>query len=105
MARTLETFGPDAVAQRLDKYNHTQWALNDAGELESARTFKNFSQAMQFANAVAYLAQTADHHPDMLIHGWKNVTIRLMTHDQGGITDLDFEMVQQIDELPQFDQK
>jgi 4a-hydroxytetrahydrobiopterin dehydratase len=59
---------------------------------------------MLFVNAVAHLAETANHHPDLRIHGWKNLAISLMTHDQGGITDLDFALVAKIDALPLYPQ-
>lgn len=102
MPRKLETYDRDTITQHLAQYDHTRWTLNADGQLEATFTFENFARVMQFVNALAYLAETANHHPDMLIHGWKNVTVRLMTHDQGGVTDLDFALLRQIDALPPF---
>lgn len=102
MPRTLKTYAPDAIITRLEQYGHTDWTLDDDGQLRADLTFKNFAQVMLFTNAVALLAETANHHPDLLIHGWKNLRIRLMTHDQGGITDLDFDLVEKISKLPRF---
>lgn len=100
MSRTLKTYTPDEIRQRLD--GHPAWSLGDDGQLHARFTFKNFAQVMLFVNATAYLAETANHHPDLLIHGWKNLSISLMTHDHQGITDLDFDLVAQIDALPRY---
>ena len=59
-------------------------------------TFKDFSEAWAFMCRCALAAEKLDHHPD-----WSNVyncvTVKLNTHDQGGITDLDFQLAKQID--------
>jgi 4a-hydroxytetrahydrobiopterin dehydratase len=98
MARTLRIYTPDEITARLEHY--ASWSLGEDGQLQANLMFKNFAQVMFFVNALAYLAETANHHPDLLIHGWKNLRISLMTHDQGGITDLDFDLIRQIDALP-----
>lgn len=58
--------------------------------------FKDFVAAMTFVNAVALLAEKAQHHPDIDIR-WNKVTLALTTHDQGGLTDKDFAMAKKID--------
>ena len=66
-----------------------------------ARTFQfqSFPAAMKFVNAVAVLAEQAQHHPDVDIR-WNKVTLALSTHDSGGLTEKDFAMARQCDELP-----
>jgi 4a-hydroxytetrahydrobiopterin dehydratase len=59
----------------------------------------NFASAIGFVNAVAILAEKLDHHPDILIAGWNKVTITLTTHDQGGLTALDFQLSKEIDSI------
>lgn len=59
----------------------------------------NFAASIGIVNAVAVLAEKNDHHPDILIYGWNKIRISLSTHDQGGLTDLDFKMAKEIDEL------
>ena len=61
--------------------------------------FKDFAEAMAFVNKVADAAEEADHHPDILVHGWNNVRLSLFTHSEGRITDSDREMAQTIDGL------
>lgn len=60
--------------------------------------FKDFPAAIKFVNAVARLAQKANHHPDLDIR-WNKVTLTLSTHDEGGLTDKDFSLAQKFDGL------
>ena len=62
--------------------------------------FKGFTQAVEFVNKVAELANKADHHPDILIHGYSNVEIRLTTHSElSKVTQKDHDLAEQIDNL------
>jgi 4a-hydroxytetrahydrobiopterin dehydratase len=61
----------------------------------------DFAAAIAFVNRVAELAQAANHHPDILLHGWNRVRLELSTHSQGGLTDADFALARQIDGLGQ----
>jgi len=54
---------------------------------------------MSFANRVAELAEEANHHPDIFVHGWNKVRLSLTNHAAGGLTDADFEMAARIDGL------
>ena len=60
--------------------------------------FKDFVAAMKFVNAVASLAEAAQHHPDVDIR-WNRVTLALTTHDAGGLTGKDFALARQCDVL------
>ncbi len=57
----------------------------------------DFDAAIALVNRVAELAQAANHHPDILVHGWNKVRLTLSTHSQGGLTDADFALAGQID--------
>lgn len=61
--------------------------------------FANFKGALEFVNRVAAEAEAMDHHPDILIHGWNNVRLSLMTHSQGGLTEKDFQLAERINRL------
>jgi len=61
--------------------------------------FADFAAAIAFVNRVAELAEAANHHPDILIHGWNKVRLTLSTHSEGGLTDADFRLAAQIDGL------
>jgi 4a-hydroxytetrahydrobiopterin dehydratase len=60
--------------------------------------FKNFVQALDFVNLVWNIAEMSKHHPDILIHDYKFVTITSTTHDTWNtITDKDLNLVKQIE--------
>ena len=59
-------------------------------------TFSGFITAMAFVNHVAGLAESMDHHPDILIQ-YRKVKLSLSTHSAGGLTALDFALAQKID--------
>lgn len=59
---------------------------------------RDFAEALDFVNRVGALAEAANHHPDIDIR-WNTVTLRLSTHSEGGITDADFALAEQIDEI------
>jgi 4a-hydroxytetrahydrobiopterin dehydratase len=61
--------------------------------------FGNFREAVAFVNKVADAAELNDHHPDILIHGYRKVTISLTTHDQGKVTLKDVKLAEIIDEI------
>jgi 4a-hydroxytetrahydrobiopterin dehydratase len=60
---------------------------------------EDFAHALAFINRVAEAAEAANHHPDILLHGWNKVRLELSTHSEGGLTDADFEMAARIDRL------
>lgn len=62
-------------------------------------TFSNFADAMAFVGRVADAAEEANHHPDILIHGWNKVRLSLTNHSAGGLTEVDFEMARRFDAL------
>ena len=62
--------------------------------------FKGFNQALDFVNKVADAANQANHHPDILIHGYSNVEIRSTTHSASGkVTEKDHALAEQIDKI------
>lgn len=61
--------------------------------------FEDFAAAMRFVNRVADAAETANHHPDIHVHGWNKVRLELSTHSEGGLTENDFDMAARIDRL------
>ena len=61
-------------------------------------TLADFKAAMLYVGAVAYLAEAANHHPDLTVQ-WNKVTLTLSTHSAGGLTDKDFALAGQISRL------
>ncbi len=60
--------------------------------------FEDFKEAMAFVNRVADVAEEANHHPDILVHGWNKVRLVLTNHSAGGLTEADFAMAKRIDQ-------
>ena len=61
-------------------------------------TFEGFLKSMDFVNRIARKAQKLNHHPDIDIR-FNKVTLKLTTHDEGGITEKDFSLARQCDEV------
>jgi 4a-hydroxytetrahydrobiopterin dehydratase len=61
--------------------------------------FPDFAGAMAFVNRVAEAAEAANHHPDILVHGWNKVRLTLSTHSEGGVTDADRRLAGAIDQF------
>jgi 4a-hydroxytetrahydrobiopterin dehydratase len=59
----------------------------------------SFTVAIAFVNAVAGTAEAADHHPDILVHGWNKVRLTLSTHSAGGLTAADMGLAAALDRL------
>jgi 4a-hydroxytetrahydrobiopterin dehydratase len=60
----------------------------------------DFKAAITYVNTVADAAEAADHHPDILIHGWNKVRLSVTNHSAGGLTQADFDLAATIDALP-----
>lgn len=85
MARDRTTLDDEGVQGWLKA--HPGWAL-DGGMIRRTFAFRDFREAMAFVNRVADAAEAADHHPDIDIR-YSKVTLRLVTHDAGGLTSRD----------------
>jgi 4a-hydroxytetrahydrobiopterin dehydratase len=83
------------VASRLEG---RQWA-REGNEIVREWKFDDFAAAMAFVNRVAEVAEEANHHPDILIHGWNKVRLSLTNHSAGGLTEADFKMAERLDRL------
>ena len=71
------------------------WVQNQ-GKLVKTFQFKDFKEALSFINRVGEKAESLNHHPK-IVNIYNTVTIELWTHDQNAITELDFQMADDID--------
>lgn len=74
------------------------WHVVDEHHLENEFRFKNFREALEFANRVGELAERVNHHPDLHI-GWGRVKVTVFTHKIDGLTETDFVFAAKTDEL------
>jgi 4a-hydroxytetrahydrobiopterin dehydratase len=72
----------------------------DIGEKSLVRkvSLPSFREAVAFVVKVAFVAEAADHHPDILIN-YRRVTLTLWTHTDGGITEKDFALARDLNTL------
>src|SRR5579864_3279204 len=73
------------------------WKKN-GNAIERDFQFANFVQAMDFVNKIAEAAEAVNHHPDIHI-SYNRVTLSLISHDVGGLTQRDIRMAGKINEL------
>lgn len=83
------------IQQALQKF--AGWRKN-GNAIERVFQFDNFVQAMEFANRIAEAAEAVNHHPDILI-SYNKVTLTLVSHDSGGVTQRDIKMAARINEF------
>jgi 4a-hydroxytetrahydrobiopterin dehydratase len=83
-----------AVAAGLDGL---RW-MRDGSSLVARVDLPSFRDAIAFVEAVAGIAESMDHHPDIDIR-WRTVILRVTTHDRGGITSMDLEFARRVDAL------
>ena len=92
------TLTPAEVAERAPLVE--DWELaNDGKGLRLSRRMADFNAAIELVNKVAEIAEVEQHHPDIRVHGYRNVVLDLSTHSIGGLTDNDFIMAAKIDRL------
>lgn len=88
------TLSESEIQSRLEEL--PEWT-ESSGAIQRTYVFDDFVTSMAFVNRVAGLAESAAHHPDILIRYGK-VTLTLSTHDAGGITEKDFSLASQADQ-------
>ena len=83
----------------LAKQLHRDWKIaKDSKSLRRSLKFKDFYRTMSFVNAVAYVANTEDHHPDLQV-GYDCCEVAYSTHSIGGLSVNDFICAAKLDRL------
>ncbi len=90
-----ELIKADQLKTRLKKI--PEWEL-EKKHIERSFEFDDFSESIDFVNAVAEVSEDEEHHPDIDIR-YNKVRLILSTHSKGGLTDLDFALAERIDTL------
>jgi 4a-hydroxytetrahydrobiopterin dehydratase len=84
----------EEIEQRLDELG--DWD-REGDEIFKTFEFDDFGASIRFVNEVAKLADRYDHHPDIDIR-WNRVKLTLSTHSEGGLTSLDFDLANEIEQ-------
>lgn len=95
MAKAEKTFHGAELAGRLQAL--PGWR-EDGGTIRRDYATEGWPATLMAANAIGFLAEAADHHPELAL-SWGRLTVRLNTHSAGGITDKDLELARRIDDL------
>ncbi|MEO7391298.1 MAG: 4a-hydroxytetrahydrobiopterin dehydratase [Ramlibacter sp.] len=77
------------------------WKLTGDGPdvaIDKTYTFANYYETISFVNAVAFVANAQDHHPDLSVH-YNRCVVRFNTHDVNGLSETDFECASLVDGL------
>ncbi|MCU0957408.1 MAG: 4a-hydroxytetrahydrobiopterin dehydratase [Hydrogenophaga sp.] len=92
--------GPTDIVTQLTQINGEQpdgWKLID-GSIEKTYRFANFHETIGFVNALAWIANREDHHPDLSV-SYNRCVVRFNTHDVNGISVSDFFCAAAVDAL------
>ena len=92
-----QTLSEEEARRRLEELDG--WEYTNDGRIRKEFVFRTFLRSVAFVNTVAYLAEAAKHHPHIAIN-YNKVTLRLITHSESGLTDRDFDLARQIEDLP-----
>jgi 4a-hydroxytetrahydrobiopterin dehydratase len=92
--RRVDLLDNEEIEQRLDELG--DWD-REGDEIQKVFEWDDFSSAIKFVNDVAKLADRYDHHPDIDIR-WNKVKLVLSTHSEGGLTAVDFDMANDIEQ-------
>ena len=97
---TRKALSATEIVTQLSKLNGEQaigWRLI-SGALEKTYVFKNYHQTIGFVNALAFIANAEDHHPDLAV-SYSKCVVRFNTHDVNGISVSDFFCASKVDAL------
>jgi 4a-hydroxytetrahydrobiopterin dehydratase len=83
----------EQIAEKLRALSGWEYKDNAIGKVFR---FKEYLHGIEFVDKIAEIAEANDHHPDITIN-YKRVTFTLSTHDQGGVTDKDFKLAENIE--------
>ena len=96
--RTLEPMDETALRHHLEQLSG--WHLA-AGAIEKTFAFRNYHETIAFVNALAWIAHTEDHHPELQVT-YDRCVVRFSTHAAHGITRNDFICAAKADALVSF---
>lgn len=79
---------------------HGDWRVEPGPDrLERTAAVQDFAAALRLVNGIGAAAEEENHHPDLAITGYRNVSISLSTHDAGGLTANDYVLARRFDAL------
>jgi len=95
MAEKEKTYSDEEIEHKLSEL--PGWFYQDGWIRRNYKT-NGWQTTLMLVNAIAFLSEAAYHHPDLAVT-WAKVTVKLSTHSAGGITDKDFLLAKQIEQI------
>ncbi|MDF1815652.1 MAG: 4a-hydroxytetrahydrobiopterin dehydratase [Verrucomicrobiales bacterium] len=92
MSDLIEKEEVEKLLKKIPEWDH------EGKEIFRVLEFDEFMDGIDFVDGVAEIAEEADHHPDIDIR-YCTITVRLTSHEQGGLTEADFDLAKRIDTL------
>lgn len=92
-----DLISPDRIPEILKQIEGWEF-VSDSSSICRTYSFENFHQTMAFVNAMAWIAHSMDHHPDIEA-GYNSCTLTFTTHSAGGLTSLDVEAARRVNDL------
>jgi 4a-hydroxytetrahydrobiopterin dehydratase len=86
------------TGSQVDGLGLTGWAFV-LGRLHTRITCADFAAALRIVDAIGEAAEAADHHPDIHLHSWNRVRLKLSTHSEHRVTEKDHALAARIDAL------
>ncbi len=90
--------GPQVIARLASLDGWKLWGDGDTLAIEKTFRFASYLHTLAFANAVAYVAEQQDHHPDMLL-AYRSCSVRWRSHDVASISQRDVRCAALVDAL------
>ena len=97
MPPDLPTYADADIPAQLQACGLAGWTY-EGGWIRRKYTTDGWPQTLMAVNAVGYLAEAAYHHPDLAVT-WGKLWVKLRTHSAGGVTDKDFALARQIEDV------
>lgn len=69
------------------------------GKIEKTYRLAGFLEAVDAVNKISVVAEHVDHHPDVSIHDYNQLTVSAWTHDENGVTDKDIKLASEVEKL------
>lgn len=94
----MQKLSQDEIVKRLSNLNNWKY---ENGKLVKEYKFSTFADSVNFLKLIQPVADGLNHHPDVCIY-YNRVIIELTTHDVGGVTELDFQLAEKLEELSRY---
>ena len=92
----MTKLGEKEILERLKNLKNWEYKENS---LVRFIKFKDFVSAVKFIDLLVPIAEEMEHHPDLELKNYNELIIRLTTHDEGGVTQYDFDLAKRIEDL------